>query len=85
MAKDLIKQADGDPAKAAAGHRNRASAKLPQVEGGNGQLYMKAETLRAAVLTVAEEDAKKAGDAFVTTERLLIALAKDGERRGQGC
>ena len=26
----------------------------------------------------AEEEAKKAGDAFVTTERLLIAIAKEG-------
>lgn len=75
LAKDLIKQAGGDPAKAAA-DTDTALAKLPQVEGGSGQLYMKAETAR--VFVTAEEDAKKAGDAFVTTERLLIALAKDG-------
>jgi len=75
LARDLIKQAGGDPAKLAAASET-ALAKLPQVEGGSGQLYMKAETARTFV--TAEEDAKKAGDAFVTTERLLIALAKDG-------
>ena len=32
----------------------------------------------ASVLAKAEEDAKAAGDAFVTTERLLIAIAKEG-------
>ncbi|MFI4934854.1 MAG: ATP-dependent chaperone ClpB [Caulobacterales bacterium] len=50
--------------------------KIPKVEGGSGQLYMKPES--ASVFAKAEEDAKKAGDAFVTTERLLIALAKEG-------
>ena len=47
------------------------------MEGGSGQLYMAPAVAR--VCAVAEEDAKKAGDAFVTTERLLVALAKDGE------
>jgi len=46
---------------------------MPQVEGGNGQLYM-AQPL-AKVFTTAEEMAKKAGDSFVTVERLLTALA----------
>ncbi|MDR3507855.1 MAG: ATP-dependent chaperone ClpB [Caulobacteraceae bacterium] len=50
--------------------------KIPKVEGGSGQLYMKPET--ASVFATAEAEAKAAGDAFVTTERLLIALAKDG-------
>ena len=59
-----------------------ALAKLPKVEGGSGQLYMKPETAR--VFATAEADAKAAGDAFVTTERLLIALAKDGGDAGQG-
>jgi ATP-dependent Clp protease ATP-binding subunit ClpB len=76
LAKDLIKQAGGDPAKAAA-EIETALAKIPQVEGGSGQLYMAPAVAR--VCAVAEEDAKKAGDAFVTTERLLVALAKDGE------
>src|SRR5579862_7398366 len=50
--------------------------KLPKVEGGSGQLYMKPETAR--VFAGAELGAKEAGDAFVTTERLLIAISKDG-------
>ena len=50
--------------------------KAPKVEGAGSQLYMKPDLAR--VFATAEEDAKKAADAFVTTERLLIALAKDG-------
>jgi len=50
--------------------------RMPKVEGGSGQLYLKPETAR--VFARAEEDAKKAGDAFITTERLLIALAAEG-------
>ncbi len=50
--------------------------KLPKVEGGSGQLYMKPETAR--VFAEAEQGAKAAGDAFVTTERLLVAIAKEG-------
>src|SRR5512141_1746517 len=50
--------------------------KLPKVEGGTGQLYMKPDTAR--VFAAAELGAKEAGDAFVTTERLLIAISKDG-------
>jgi len=50
--------------------------KMPKVEGGSGQLYLKPDTAR--VFAKAEEDAKTAGDAFVTTERLLLALAKEG-------
>ena len=53
-----------------------ALGKLPKVEGGSGQLYMKPETAR--VFADAEDGAKAAGDAFVTTERLLIAIAKEG-------
>ena len=51
-------------------------AKTPKVEGGNGQLFMKPDMAR--VFAAAEADAKAASDAFVTTERLLIAIAKEG-------
>src|SRR5258708_32245088 len=51
-------------------------AKTPKVEGGSGQLFMKPEM--ASVFAAAEAAAKAAGDAFVTTERLLIAIAKEG-------
>jgi len=46
---------------------------MPKVEGGGGQLYL-AQPL-AKVFATAEELAKKAGDSFVTVERLLTALA----------
>ena len=46
---------------------------MPRVEGGNGQLYL-AQPL-AKVFSTAEELAQKAGDSFVTVERLLQALA----------
>ncbi len=50
--------------------------KRARVEGGSGQLYLAPEI--ASVFVEAEAGAKTAGDAFVTTERLLIALAKQG-------
>ncbi|MCT8998063.1 ATP-dependent chaperone ClpB [Chelativorans intermedius] len=46
---------------------------MPRVEGGSGQLYL-AQPL-AKVFATAEEAARKAGDSFVTVERLLTALA----------
>ena len=55
--------------------------RMPKVEGGSGQLYLKPET--ASVFNRAEADAKKAGDAFITTERLLIALAAEGGEAGK--
>jgi ATP-dependent Clp protease ATP-binding subunit ClpB len=53
-----------------------ALAKLPKISGaGAGQLYLAPETARA--FTAAEQAADKAGDSFVTVERLLQALAAD--------
>jgi ATP-dependent Clp protease ATP-binding subunit ClpB len=53
-----------------------ALAKLPKISGaGAGQLYLAPETARA--FTAAEQAADKAGDSFVTVERLLQALAVD--------
>ncbi len=51
----------------------RALAKLPKVEGGQGQVYLSPEAAR--LLDGAEQTAKKAGDSFVTAEYLLLALA----------
>ncbi len=52
----------------------RALAKRPKVSGGGaGQLYMAQELAR--VFDAAEKVAEKAGDKFVTAERLLLALA----------
>jgi ATP-dependent Clp protease ATP-binding subunit ClpB len=53
-----------------------ALARLPKVSGaGAGQIYLAPETARA--FTAAEQAADKAGDSFVTVERLLQALAAD--------
>jgi ATP-dependent Clp protease ATP-binding subunit ClpB len=52
-------------------------AKQPSVEGGGGQLYM--DPAMARVFEAADEAAKKAGDSYVTVERLLLALALDAK------
>ena len=53
-----------------------ALAKLPKVQGsGAGQLYMAPTTAR--IFDNAEKIAQKAGDLFVTVERLLVALAME--------
>jgi len=75
LSRALIQSAGGRPDALDAAVEGQLG-KMPKVEGGSGQLYMKPETAR--VFAKAEEDAKKAGDAFVTTERLLIAIAKEG-------
>jgi ATP-dependent Clp protease ATP-binding subunit ClpB len=76
LSRALIQSAGGRPDQADAAVE-AALNKIPKVEGGSGQLYLKPET--ASVFAKAEEDAKKAGDAFVTTERLLLALAAEGK------
>jgi ATP-dependent Clp protease ATP-binding subunit ClpB len=53
-----------------------ALAKIPKVEGsGAGQVYLAPATAR--LFDSAEKIAQKAGDSFVTVERLLLALAMD--------
>ena len=52
-----------------------ALGKLPKVSGGGGQLYLAPATAR--VFDAAEKAAEKAGDSFVTVERLLLALSVD--------
>jgi ATP-dependent Clp protease ATP-binding subunit ClpB len=57
-----------------------ALAKMPKVSGGgNNQLYLAPGTAR--VFDTAEKAGEKAGDSYVTVERLLLALAieKDTE------
>jgi len=72
MASSLISRAGGDPKEVRIAN-DAALAKLPKVSGGNGQVYL-AQPL-AKVFSTAEDAAKKAGDSFVTVERLLLALA----------
>jgi len=72
LAASLIERAGGRASDVRLGVEAALNA-LPKVEGGNGQLYL-AQPL-AKVFATAEEIAKKAGDSFVTVERLLTALA----------
>ncbi|CAN5283067.1 ATP-dependent chaperone ClpB [soil metagenome] len=72
LAAGLIQRAGGR-ARDALAATERALAALPKVSGGSGQLYL-APPL-AKVFDTAEKIAKKAGDSFVTVERLLLALA----------
>jgi ATP-dependent Clp protease ATP-binding subunit ClpB len=53
-----------------------ALGKMPKISGGGaGQIYLAPATARA--FDAAEQAADKAGDSFVTVERLLLALALD--------
>ncbi|MDX1425020.1 MAG: AAA family ATPase, partial [Kiloniellales bacterium] len=73
LAANLIRAAGGDSARALAGVEAEL-AKQPKVEGaGAGQVYIAPETAR--LFEQAESIAEKAGDSFVTAERLLLALA----------
>jgi ATP-dependent Clp protease ATP-binding subunit ClpB len=73
LAANLIKAAGGDPRRALDA-TEVALGRLPKVEGsGAGQLYLAPETAR--LFDQAEKLAQKAGDSFVTAERLLLALA----------
>ena len=72
----LIDRAGGRSHEALAATRV-ALDKLPKVSGGAGQLYMAPATAR--IFETAEKIADKAGDSFVTVERLLVAVALDKE------
>ncbi len=74
LAANLIRSGGGDPARA----KQRVEeelAKLPKISGGQGQLHM--DPGLARVFTQAEKLAEKAGDSYVTVERLLLAIAMD--------
>src|SRR6201995_1516820 len=71
LAARLIAAASGRPEQVRE-QVERALAKLPQVQGGQGQIYLSPESAR--LFDSAEQIAKKAGDSFVTAEYLLLAL-----------
>ena len=74
LAANLIRAAGGRPEDALAA-AERELDRLPRVEGsGAGQLFLAPPTAR--VFDDAERLAAKAGDSFVTAERLLLALAR---------
>ena len=74
MAAGLIRAAGGDP-QVALRAVEAELAKIPEVyaQGNADQLRMSPEFAR--FLATADEIAKKAGDSFVTVERMLLALA----------
>src|SRR5499433_2872426 len=79
LASGLIDRAGGN-SRAILKATEDALDKLPKVSGsGAGQVYLAPELARA--FDAAEKAAEKAGDSFVTVERLLLGLAldKDGE------
>jgi ATP-dependent Clp protease ATP-binding subunit ClpB len=75
LAAGLVDRAGGQSRQALASVE-QALAKRPKVSGGGaGQVYLAPELARA--FDAAEQIAEKAGDKFVTAERLLLALAMD--------
>ncbi|HVL71964.1 MAG TPA: ATP-dependent chaperone ClpB, partial [Beijerinckiaceae bacterium] len=78
MAAGLIERSGGD-ARQARQQVDAAIAKLPKVSGAASQPQATRELMR--LFDTAEKAADKAGDSFVTVERLLLALAieKDSE------
>ena len=74
MASGLIKAAGGDAATALR-ETDVALAKVPAVSGGGAQQTPGLDNDAVRVLDAAEQVAQKAGDSYVTVERLLLALA----------
>ncbi|MEG3084439.1 ATP-dependent chaperone ClpB [Sphingomonas sp. PB2P12] len=74
MAAGLIGAAGGD-AKRATSETDLALAKIPVVSGSGAQTTPGIDNDAVRVLDQAEQIATKAGDSFVTVERLLVALA----------
>jgi ATP-dependent Clp protease ATP-binding subunit ClpB len=75
LAARIVEHAAGRPGDARAAVE-RVLAKRPRVSGGGaGQVYLAPELARA--FDTAEKLADKAGDKFVTVERLLLALAME--------
>jgi ATP-dependent Clp protease ATP-binding subunit ClpB len=73
MCAGLIKAAGGDAA-AATRETDAALAKVPAVSGGGAQQTPGLDNDAVRVLDQAEQVAQKAGDSYVTVERLLLAL-----------
>lgn len=73
----LMASAGADPARCLE-MVDAALDKMPKVEGsGSGQIYLTPEFAR--LMDQAQKLADKAGDSYVTVERLLLALAMAGE------
>ena len=73
MAAGLIAKAGGS-VEAAVREVDAALAKIPQVSGGGAQQTPQLDNDAMRVLDQAEQIATKAGDSYVTVERMLLAL-----------
>ncbi|MDG1437927.1 MAG: ATP-dependent chaperone ClpB [Emcibacteraceae bacterium] len=71
LCSNLMTAAGADPTKALTSVEKEIES-YPKVEGSNSQLYM--DQLTAKLFENATEVAQKAGDEYVTAERLLLAL-----------
>jgi ATP-dependent Clp protease ATP-binding subunit ClpB len=75
LAAGLLDRAGGN-SRAALAATEAALAKRPKISGGEaGQIYL--DPALARVFDTAEKMGEKAGDSFVTVERLLLALATE--------
>ena len=74
MASGLIARAGGQP-RLVEDEVDAALAKMPAVTGGGAQATPSLDNDGVRVLDQAEQIAQKSGDAYVTVERLLVALA----------
>ncbi len=74
LAAGLIQKAGGD-AKKASNETDLALSKIPAVSGSGAQNQPGLNNDSMRVLDQAEQIAQKAGDSYVTVERLLVALA----------
>ncbi len=72
LAVNLIRAAGGQPERVSQALESALRA-IPKVSGGQGGLRLDQST--AKLFADAEAGAKKAGDSFITVERMLIALA----------
>jgi ATP-dependent Clp protease ATP-binding subunit ClpB len=74
MAAGLMQRAGGNPA-IALQEVDTALGKIPAVSGGGAQQAPSLDNDTVRILDQAEQIASKSGDAYVTVERLLLALA----------
>ncbi|MFZ5748113.1 MAG: ATP-dependent chaperone ClpB [Pseudomonadota bacterium] len=74
MASGLIQKAGGDPRRAST-EIDAALSRIPAVSGSGAQATPGLDNDAVRVLDQAEQIAQKAGDSYVTVERLLVALA----------
>ncbi len=82
MASGLIAAAGGDPRRANA-EADAALAKLPSVSGSGAQSAPGLDNDAVRLLDQAEQIATKAGDSYVTVERMLLALTLSNGASGK--